>query len=81
MLGDGDDIGAGDFGDGDTSVGGVGGVQIDVVASDTSCDGEFKLFGFCEPFGGQVAWVESGDVSLGVGLLARRGRRGGGTVW
>lgn len=59
MLSDGNDIGAGHFGDSDTSVGLVGGVEVDVVGTDTRGYGDFELFGFRESFGCQVAWVEA----------------------
>ena len=52
VLSDRDDVRAGDFGDGDTAVGLVGGVQVDVVGPDTGCDGELEFLGFGETFGG-----------------------------
>lgn len=45
MLGNGDDIAASDLGDGDTAVGGVGSVQVDVVRANTSSDSEFQVLG------------------------------------
>lgn len=39
VLGDRDDVGASDLGDGDTAVGLVGGVEIDVVGADAGRDG------------------------------------------
>lgn len=61
MLGDGDDIGAGDFGDGDTAVGLVGGIEVDVVRADTSGDGELELLGLGQALGSQVTRVEAGS--------------------
>lgn len=60
VLGDGDDVGAGDFGNGDTAVGLVGGVQVDVVRADTSGDGELELLGLGQALSGQVTGVEAG---------------------
>jgi hypothetical protein len=60
VLGDGDDVGTGHFGDGDTAVGLVGSIEIDVVRSDTSCDGNLEVLGFGETFGGEVTGVETG---------------------
>jgi hypothetical protein len=59
VLGDGDDVGAGDFGDGDAAVGLVGGVQVDVVRADTSGDGELELLGLGQAFGSEVTGVEA----------------------
>jgi len=59
VLGDRDDVGAGDFGDGDTAVGFVGGVEVDVVGSNTGSDGDLELLGFGEALGGEVAGVET----------------------
>jgi len=59
MLSDGDDVGAGDFGDGDAAVGLVGRVEVDVVGSDTCGDGDLQVLGFGEALGGEVTGVES----------------------
>lgn len=59
VLGDGHDVGAGDLGHGDTAVGLVGRIEIDVVRSDTSGDGNLELLGLGETLGGEVTWVES----------------------
>ena len=64
VLGDGDDVGAGDFGDRDPAVGLVGGIEVDVVRADTRGDGDLELLGFGETLWGQVARVEA------VGLMA-----------
>lgn len=59
VFGDGDDIAAGDFGDSDTSVGLVGGVEINVVGANTGSDGDLELLCFGETLGSQVARVET----------------------
>lgn len=59
MLGDGDDVGAGHFGDGDTAVGGVGRVQVDVVRADTGGDGDLELLGLGETLRSEVTGVEA----------------------
>lgn len=40
VLGDGDDVGAGHFGDGDAAIGLVGCVEVDVVGANAGCDGD-----------------------------------------
>jgi len=59
MFGDGDDVGAGHFGDSDAAVGEVRGVQVDVVRADAGGDGEFEVFGFGETLLSQVPGVET----------------------
>jgi hypothetical protein len=59
MFGDGDDVGASHFGDGDTAVSDVRGVEVDVVRADAGGDGEFEIFGFGETFLSEVAGVET----------------------
>ena len=59
MFGDGDNIGASYFGDGDTAIGFVGGVKVDMVGSDTCCDGNLELLCFGETFRSEVSWVET----------------------
>jgi len=64
------DIGASDLSDGDTTIGLVGSVEIDVVRSNTSSDGELELLGFGETLGRQVARVEGcGNYDLSVDKL------------
>lgn len=60
VLGDGDNVGAGDLGDGDTAVGLVGGIEVDVVGTNTGGDGNLKVLGLGEALGGEVAGVEAG---------------------
>lgn len=59
-----DDIGAGDFGNGDATVSLVGSVQVDVVRTDTGGDGDLQLLRLGQSLSGEVARVEA------VGLLS-----------
>jgi hypothetical protein len=43
----GDDVGAGDFCNGDTAIGLVRGIEVDVIRSDTSSNGKLELLGLC----------------------------------
>jgi len=45
VLSDGDDVGTSDLGDGDTAVGLVGGVKVDVVRTNTGSDGNLEVLG------------------------------------
>lgn len=60
VLGDGDDVAAGDLGDGDAAVGLVGGVEVDVVGADAGRDGDLELLGLGKTLSGQVTRVEAG---------------------
>jgi hypothetical protein len=62
VLSDGDDVGASDLSDGDTAVGLVGSVQVDVVRSDTSGDGDLELLGLGKTLSGEVTGVETRGV-------------------
>lgn len=64
VFGNRDDVAAGDLSNGDTTVGLVGGVQVNVVRTDTSSDGNLKLLGFGKTLGSQVAGVEAGGASV-----------------
>ena len=67
VLSNGDDVGASDLSDGDTTVGLVGSVEIDVVRADTSGNSELELLGLGETLSGQVTGVEgSGDDDLSI---------------
>jgi hypothetical protein len=55
-----DDVGAGDLGNSDTAVGGVGGVQVNVVGTDTGSDSELELLGLGQTLSSQVTGVEGG---------------------
>lgn len=59
VLGDGDDVRAGDLGDGDTTVGLVGGIEVDVIRADTSGDGELELLSLGQALSSQVTGVEA----------------------
>lgn len=72
VLGNGDDIATSDLGDGDTAVGLVGSIQVDVVRADTSSDGELQVLGLGQTVGGQIAGVEGSrndDLSVNKLLL------------
>jgi hypothetical protein len=68
VLSNGDDVRAGNLGDGDTAVGLVGGIQIDVVRADTSGDGDLEVLGLCEALGSEVAGVEAENVRSAIVL-------------
>jgi hypothetical protein len=83
VLGDGNDIGACYFGHGDTAVGLVCCVQVDVIGTDSSGDGDLELLSLCETLGGEVAGVETvrrymlvAEMEIGVGK-----REEGRTEW
>ena len=59
VFSDRNDIGAGDFGNGDTAVGLVGGIEVDMIGTNSSCDGNLQLLGLLQALLGKVAWVES----------------------
>ena len=61
VLGDRDNIGAGNFSDCDAAIGLVGSVQIDVVGANASGDGDLEVLGLLETLGGQVTRVEAGE--------------------
>jgi hypothetical protein len=64
VLGDGDDVGTSDLSDRDTTVGLVGGVEVDMVGTNTSSDGDLKVLGLGEALGSQVAGVEAAWLSI-----------------
>lgn len=59
MLCDTDYVRASDLGDGDTAVGLVGGIEVNVVRSDTSSDGDLEVLRLGETLCGEVTGVES----------------------
>ena len=59
VFGDRDDVGAGNFSDGDASVGLVSGVEVDMVGANAGGDGEFEVFRFGKAVGCQVARMEA----------------------
>jgi hypothetical protein len=65
MLGDGHDVGSSDLSDGDATVGLVGLVQVDVVRTNTSGDGDLEVLALLQAVGGEVTGVEAGlDVNF-----------------
>lgn len=73
MLGDRDNVGSRYLGHGDTTVGLVGGVEIDVVGSNTGCDGDLEVLGLGETLGCEVAWVETRMVGVSASAGLDRG--------
>ncbi len=67
VLGHGYDVGASDFGNGDTTVGLVRGIQVNMVRTNTSSDGKLEVLRLGETLGGQVAGVEA-ILRIGVSL-------------
>ena len=61
MFSDGDDVRACDFCDGDSAIGFIAGVKIDVVGTDARCDGEFEVLGFGKAVCCKVAGMETVD--------------------
>lgn len=59
VLSNGDNVGASDLGDGDTAVGSVGSVQVNVVGTNTSGDGNLEVLGLGQTLGSQVTRVEA----------------------
>lgn len=59
VLSDGDDVGASHLGDGDTTVGLVGGIKVDVVGTNTGGDGNLQVLGLGETLSSQVTRVEA----------------------
>ena len=59
VLSDRDDVAASDFSDGNTAVGGVGGIEVNVVGTDTSSDGELKVLGLGQTLSSEVTRVEA----------------------
>lgn len=64
VLGNRGDIGASDLSNGETTVGLVGGVQVDVVGTDTGGDTDLEVLGLGQSFGGQVTRVETVEILL-----------------
>lgn len=59
-----DDIAASDFSDGDTTVRLVGRIEIHVIGTDTSSDGNLEVLGLGETLRGQVTRVEALDAQF-----------------
>lgn len=59
VLSDGDDIAAGDLGDGDTAVSGVGGIEVNVIRTNTGGNGKLQLLGLGQTLSSEVSRVEA----------------------
>ena len=59
VLGNRDDVAASDLGDGDTAVGLVGSVQVNVVGTNTGGDSELQVLGLGETLSSEVSRVET----------------------
>lgn len=58
-----DDVGASDFSDGNTAIGGIGSIQVDVIGSNTSSDGELEVLSLGQSLSSEVTWVETVPVN------------------
>jgi hypothetical protein len=59
VLSDRDNVGTSDLSDGDTAVGLVGGIEIDVIGSDTSSDGKLQVLGLSKALCCEITGVEA----------------------
>ena len=59
VLSNGYHVRSGDFSDGDTAIGGIRGVQVDVVGTNTGGHGELKVLGLGKTLCGKIARVEA----------------------
>lgn len=59
VLSDGGDVAASNFGNGDTSIGLVGGVEVNVIRTNTGGDCDLEVLGFGKTLCGQVTRVET----------------------
>ena len=59
VLGNRDDVATSDLGDGDTAVGLVGSVQVNVVGTNTGGDSELQVLGLGETLSSEVSRVET----------------------
>lgn len=62
MLGNGDDVAASDLGNSNTAVRLVGGVEVNVVGTDTGGDSQLELLGLGQTLGIEVARMEAGVI-------------------
>lgn len=63
VFSNGDDVAAGDLSDGDTAVGLVGSVEVDMVRANTGSDGNLEVLSLGQTLSGQVTGVEAVQVS------------------
>jgi hypothetical protein len=74
VLSDRDNVGSRHLSDGDTTVGGVGSVEVDMVGTDTGRNGELQLLGLGQTLLGKVSRVEAVALLVLKDLsLSRRG--------
>jgi len=67
VLSNRDDVGASNLSDGETAVGLVGSIEIDVVRSNTSSNAKLEVLGLSKTLSSEVTWVEwGGDDDFGV---------------
>lgn len=59
VLSDGDDVGTSDLSNGNTAIGLVGSVQVNMVGTNTGRDSELEVLGLGETLGSQVSGVET----------------------
>lgn len=59
VLRNGDHVAAGHLDDGNAAVGDVGGIEIDVVRTDTGGDGDLQVLGLGQTLRGQITGVEA----------------------
>lgn len=78
VLSDGDNVRASDLSNSDTTVGGVGGVQVNVVGTDTSSNSELQLLGLGQALSSQVTGVETmAMLAIEMGIVLLEGIRTG----
>lgn len=59
MLGNGNDVGPSDFGNGNAAIGLVRGIEVDVVGPNAGSNGNLELLGLGQTLGGEVCGVEA----------------------
>lgn len=69
VLSDGDHVAASDLSDGNTAVGCVRSIKVDMVRSDTSGDGNLEVLGLGQSFRVEVTGVESSYTLLELTVL------------
>lgn len=63
VLSNGDNVAASDLSDGDTAIGLVGSVKVDVIRANTGSDGNLEVLSLGQTLSGQVTGVEAVQVS------------------
>ena len=59
MFGNRDNVGASDFSNSDTTVGLVGGIEVNVVGSNTSSNSELEVLSLSQALSSEVSRVEA----------------------